>query len=337
MTVKQRTWRFASLLAVTLLVGTTSAAQAGVIPWVYDAVFGPVRYPASSYRYSASYAPAYYVPQSGYAPVSYRRVSSSRSSGCSPCSTSYYAPVIYAPSYGYGDGCDCRTVAVAPSCGPCGVACSTPSSNCDSGCSPSTPTRDAAPQPRTRAAEPNGTTNGFHPTRKAPEANHRTAPKEPTQTFVTPSNRSTTDVEAPTSDGLEPRVRTPGPRTDDALEDQTNETRKPVPPPKEIEETVIPKVQKAPIATDDLEGDGEVTPPNTTEPNKKSDGEAKIQLPLPQLNFDDKIAWRAEAPRTRVSFHAKTAKVSVARRVPSFNSDWTPVVAKPKSTQLVKK
>ena len=85
-----------------------------MIPWVYDAVFGPVRYPVSGYGYSgysAAYAPTYYAPRSGYASANYRYVSSNQSAGCSPCSTSYYAPMNYAPSYGCGS---CGPVAYAP-------------------------------------------------------------------------------------------------------------------------------------------------------------------------------------------------------------------------------
>ena len=325
MTVKQRTWRFASLLAVALIVGTATASQAGVIPWAYDAIFGPVRYPVSGYGspvYTASYAPTYYASRSGYAPVNYGYVSSGRSSGCSSCSTSYYAPVNYAPSYGCGS---CGPVAVAPSCGSCGVACGTPSSSCDSGCSV-TPSN-------AKPTESNGTTNGFRP-RKEPEANRSNPPKPQTETFVTPSNRSTTDVESPTNEGFGNSGRTRGLRTDDANE-ATTEALKPVPTETE---TVIPKAKKVPVPTDDLEGDQDDQPlGRPLELNKKTDGEAKIQLPLPKMNLDDKIAWRAEAPRTRIPFHAKAAKVSVARRVPSLNNDWTPVVAKANGPQLVKK
>ena len=329
MKVKQRTWRFASLLAVALVVGSTSAVQAGVIPWVYDAVFGPVRYPVSGYGYSgysAAYAPTYYVPRSGYAPANDRYGPSNQSAGCSPCSTSYYAPMNYAPSYGCGS---CGPVAYAPACGSCEVACGTPSSSCDSGCS-------VAPT-NAKPTESNGKSNSFHPTKKTPEANRGTPAKAQTETYVIPSNRSTTDVESPTNDNLGTGRRGRGLRINDDPEnllEEKNETRKPV--PTEID-TVIEKIKKVPAPMDIKEGDQDQSPNNPLELNKRSDGEAKIQLPLPKLNLDDKIAWRAEAPRTRVPFYSKTAKVSVARRVPSLNNDWTPVVAKPNGTQLVKK
>ena len=72
--------------------------------------------------------------------------------------------------------------------------------------------------------------------------------------------------------------------------------------------------------------------------NKKEEsGEAKIRLPLPTMNLDTKIAWRAESPRTRVPFHAKVAMASVARRVPSLDADRTSVVALQNGPQLVKK
>ncbi len=324
MTVKQRTWRFASLLALMLAAGLTSAAQAGVIPWTYNAIFGPVRYPASNYqasyryrtpRYVASYAPAYsYAPASyGYASSGYAPVSS----GCSSCSSSYYAPASYAPSYGYdyGAGCgSCGPVATAPSCGSCDNSCGSSSGNCLSGGCPMTP---ATSNP----AESNSGTNGFRPTKKEPESVRRTTPKDATKTYASPEKNNGTD------DGLGSGGRSRGLRTDD---EKGNSTEAFKPAPAE-DESVIPKAKKAP-AVDRLKNDFE-TP---IESNQEGNGEAKLRWPQYKLNLDHKIAWRIEAPRTRVPFHAKAVTVRVARHVPGLDSDWTPVVAKTKSQQLVK-
>src|SRR5437899_91324 len=86
MTIKQRTWRFASLLAVLLVAGTAAAAQAGVIWCSYNSQCGPACYPAY-----------------GCTPV-YR--------GCSPCATSYYVP-----AYGCGSCAPVRYLACASGCG----------------------------------------------------------------------------------------------------------------------------------------------------------------------------------------------------------------------------
>ena len=65
-----------SMVAVAMVTCLLSSTQAGVIPWVYDAIFGPVRYPAygSGYGYGVSYAPQMNY---GYSPYSQ----------CSPCAS----------------------------------------------------------------------------------------------------------------------------------------------------------------------------------------------------------------------------------------------------------
>lgn len=60
---------YAAVVGATLLAPSANA-QAGVIPWVYDAVFGPPRSAYSAYGYSANYRPSYtyYSPyRVGYA------------------------------------------------------------------------------------------------------------------------------------------------------------------------------------------------------------------------------------------------------------------------------
>lgn len=77
-------------VAAAVVAGAFSTSQAGVIPWIYDAIFGP----------------AYYSPYAGpYAPMSYSAgywPSSCGPSGCrvscgpcaSPCSTGKCSPVV---------------------------------------------------------------------------------------------------------------------------------------------------------------------------------------------------------------------------------------------------
>lgn len=135
--------RFTRLLLVLgSMAGFSTASpapsQAGVIPWVYDAVFGPV----GSLRYGTGYAPAYgytagYPSYSGYssyyAPVSTAYAPTLASAGgCSTCSqAAYYPSTAYSSYYGdpyasYGSNCNCG------SCGTCsGGTCS--GGNCSSG------------------------------------------------------------------------------------------------------------------------------------------------------------------------------------------------------------
>ena len=62
--------RIASLSAFVLAISITSASQAGVIPWVYDAIFGPVHYRSYGYSpYAVSYARPVVIRS--YAPAPY--------------------------------------------------------------------------------------------------------------------------------------------------------------------------------------------------------------------------------------------------------------------------
>lgn len=110
----RRLWKVCAVTFSTLALaaGATNTSQAGIIPWMYNAIFGPV----GSMGYGAYYAPAPVPVGVGYAPVW-------GGGGCGTC-TAGYAPysVAYAP---FDVGC----------CSPCGSACSP----CDSGSSPCGP------------------------------------------------------------------------------------------------------------------------------------------------------------------------------------------------------
>lgn len=302
--------RTASLSAFLLVISITSASQAGVIPWVYDAIFGPVHY--------RSYGDSPYA-------VSYRRPvvihSYAPASGCSSGSTSYYAPVVYSmPSSGCGS---CGPVVMAPSSGSCGtMTYASPSQGCLSGGSVSPAAATSKP------AAPAG-----KPVWKAPETNQGGS-----TTTVTPSGGTVTD------DGLGTSPRSRG-KTKAGAGDAVEGTR----PASGEEEPTILKRNKTPakIADPDFESPLEnVKPKEIKKSNeleleldseKKAPGEAKSLLPLPTLNLDAKIAWRTEPQRVRVPFHAKLAKASVTRRTTGTNSDWTPVMAKVTGTQVAKK
>lgn len=303
MQVNHSVRRIASLSAFMLAVGMASVSQAGIIPWAYDAIFGPVRYPAYGYGYGyspyqASYGRPVVIRSSRmYAPAPYG-YSYAPASGCSSCSTSYYAPVSYSvPSYG------CGPVVMAPSCGPCGatVASAPSASGCLSGCSIS---------PASATSEP-VSKQTWNSTKKEPEARN-----------------GASTIGAKTDDGLDTSIRKRG-------KAETGETFDGVNRPASGE--VGPKIlKKTPAkATDVFE-----TPLENDKPlddAKKTEGEATLRLPLPKVNLDGKIAWRTEPQRTRVPFHANAAKASVTRRAVGVDSDWTPVIAKSTATQLAKK
>lgn len=117
---RRKIWKILGLSAITSLAGPLSApAQAGLIPWAYNAVFGygPV-FPnrGAPVAYGAGYAPyyggAYYG--GGYP--------TSITSGYSPY---YGGGMDWSAGYGYG-GYGCATNYGCSPCGssPCGDACS---------------------------------------------------------------------------------------------------------------------------------------------------------------------------------------------------------------------
>ena len=317
MQVNQSLRRIASLSAFVLAISITSASHAGVIPWVYDAIFGPVHYRSYGYSpYAVSYARPVVIRS--YAPAPY--YSYAPASGNSSCSTSYYAPVVYSmPSSGCGS---CGPVVMAPLSGSCGTVTYASTQGCSSGCSVSS--EPATLKPATPAVKKQW---------KAPETNQGGS-----TTTVTPSAGTVTD------DGVSASPRSRG-KANAGAGDAVEGTR----PASEEEEPTILKRNKTPakIADPDFQPPLEnIKPKESKKPNeleleldseKKASDEAQILRPLPALDLDAKIAWRTEPQRTRVPFHAKLAKASVTRRTPGANSDWTPVVAKVNGTQFVKK
>ncbi len=130
------------VLALALVPGQFSTADAGVIPWLYDAVFGPVgHYGYGGYGYG-SYSSAYRYPYAGYQ-VSYavpvtstRQVSSScGSTGCGTagCATSAYSvgyrPMFVRPSYCSAGGCSTIVSGYGYTTSGCGTCSSAASSN----------------------------------------------------------------------------------------------------------------------------------------------------------------------------------------------------------------
>ncbi len=127
--------KFAAVLACVVGTSGPSVSEAGVIPWAYDSVFGPVGSMQRSY-----YTP-YYAGYSGYTGASYQPAAYSSgyaTNGCSSCQQSSY----YASTYG---SCGCS---------PCGSTCSSgcASGNCTAN---SVPTGGLSP-----VADPNNYSRG---------------------------------------------------------------------------------------------------------------------------------------------------------------------------------
>lgn len=174
------------VLALALVPGQFSTADAGVIPWLYDAVFGPVgHYGYGGYGYGG-YGTAYRYPYAGPR-VSYAVPTWSGQSNCGPagCATTSYS-VAYRPTYCSTGGCSTVLSGYRYTAGSCGTCSTVASSN--SACAaktawkskeskeaktewptevitkesavPTPAAQDAAPKPKTFADEPADPANG---------------------------------------------------------------------------------------------------------------------------------------------------------------------------------
>ncbi len=155
----------AGALAAVVLLSSGPSAQAGLIPWTYNAIFGPV---GSTFAPRGSYyRGAYY---GGYAPAAVGGACNTCNYGAGYGYTSNYysgyAPV-YGSSYGvsgmsYGNGCGCSPCATGNCVGGCATG------NCSS-YSPATGTT-SVPTPANPTPTPTQTFQSSKPTVN-PEAN----------------------------------------------------------------------------------------------------------------------------------------------------------------------
>jgi hypothetical protein len=118
---------------VGFALGLPTTSQAGLIPWVYNAIFGPV----GSMRYGAGYAPAYggYGGYGGYGAMygSYAPTTAYGygGGGCSSCrQSSYYAPSMGYDVYSSGYAYDSYPVASTAGCSTCQTGNCAPGSTC---------------------------------------------------------------------------------------------------------------------------------------------------------------------------------------------------------------
>ena len=122
------------VLALALVPGQFSTADAGVIPWLYDAVFGPVGhygYGGSGYGgYGTAYRYPYAAPRISYAVPTCSGQSNCGPTGCgrAGCATTSYS-VDYRPTYCSTGGCSTVLSAYRYSAGNCGVCSTVASAN----------------------------------------------------------------------------------------------------------------------------------------------------------------------------------------------------------------
>lgn len=247
----------AGALAAVVLLSSGPSAQAGLIPWTYNAIFGPV---GSTFAPRGSYyRGAYY---GGYAPAAVGGACNTCNYGAGYGYTSNYysgyAPV-YGSSYGvsgmsYGNGCGCSPCVTGNCVGGCATG------NCSS-YSPATGTT-SAPTPANPTPTPTQTFQSSKPTVN-PEANGNNGsrstydedgfqqPKRSEENGGSGSNDSSDNSDAPSFNPF-------GSNTNESMKIPSAPTvpvekRKPAPTELESNGLKLPSLrfQPAPVAVDE--------------------------------------------------------------------------------------
>ncbi len=347
-----------SMVAVAMVTCLLSSTQAGVIPWVYDVIFGPVRYPAygPGYGYGVSYAPQ---GNYGYSPYSYAPTSQ-----CSPCASNvgYAQPASPCASGRCSTGNCPTTVAYYPAF-PMGYRVA--SSQC-SPCSTkktdwraSGSTGEKAPEPRDegkatfaeeekdpfdahKPARPLGEVTPVKPEGKANatagEATAATA-EEATGTSVTEKIKK--DGWEETSKSVKGAATAaegkPGDVTSDAAKAAAAEAAtvdvvapetgaaKPKPGDTSVEEVKTPLIGEG-AASDDVGAGGTTREGELKKASdEKKPAAAGDVTPLevkPLEGEQNKAAWKLSRPVQRIAFRASFRDVRIARVSRSVEADY---------------
>ncbi|RMG36796.1 MAG: hypothetical protein D6725_10045 [Planctomycetota bacterium] len=260
-------------VAVCLVMCVGAPVEAGVIPWLYNAIFGPVYYPPPAYYAGYGYAPVYY-------PASCPKRIARQMSGC------MVAPPCAAPRYGLPPACSTgatnggarfcpsQTVTYAPpvcpspvltcppptlsSAGPvCTIETNPPAVGSSAavnqgGTAPAAKAADSSRPPSTFQQSPQLPDDGFQPREAVPPANRLETPPRPSS-------------DAPATDTIETtiRQRKPAPA-------QPPTTAPPAKPPAESE-FLPPAASPRPPADGTPEDRTAVpSPPESTKPTPAS-------------------------------------------------------------------
>ncbi len=188
----RRKWVLVSIVTVSLLSGTSSDAEAGIIPWMWNVLFGPPC-GAPGGGYGGAYRPVY--PAYGYAPA--------QSYGYAPtaCQTTAYAPPVMSYSMPMNDCCPTSAVSyggfAAAGCSTgCPTGCPT---GCDTGCGVAVPA----------ATESTPLSDYEKPV--APVA-------DPMSSDSAPDDSVTTEPPRPPADEFDDRLDAPRPSRDDSFD-----------------------------------------------------------------------------------------------------------------------
>lgn len=316
--------------------------QAGVIPWVYDAIFGPVgSMRGGSSRMYANYGYAGYAPTTvAYAPMS---TAYAGSSGCSSCSQSaYYAPTGgYEAYYGYSQpfygSASNYANSCCNSCNSCGGCNTCSGGNCANGsCSNCTTTTSGYGSTGSLGPVPDPATSGSRSIEhqlndlrlRLEELDHR---QKQDEKYLrdnhegykpTPYNSRLYDRSEPVPARGNRREETFGSSPSEQPFPRPRRTGAPASDPLE-EESRKPNLS-APGA-DDKSGE-------KTNDDKSDSTKSKEDEPVTR-RMDTRVTTRAIAPRDRKQIVSTDASVGVAKA--SKKSDKTPMDSR-RITDLVR-
>lgn len=323
---------------LTIWAGSTAPTEAGVVPGLWNGLFGSVSQGYVADGYVTSYGPVY----AGYAPV-YTNYGSSYSN-YAPVYTSY-SPVWSGAGYGtvlprrccrqawrwsafsgfglFGRGAACGTCApvcapacgtCGPACGPCGPVCGDAcASGCNTGCGTACASNTCGVSGQAAAPlTPVPDNRNF----ESPQQTYRDEPMPgggapPVAPGASPAPgparppASAPDAPAPNSapaaaPGFGPAKQRPA--------NVGNPDSSAFKPPVEKPAPADPKKNTTP-------------PPKI--PEDKDDGKEAGQGPT--LNLDEKVTWRATPERRRLTIKPAYTHARLVRMPAYPESDWMPV------------
>ena len=324
------------VLALALIPGQFSTADAGLIPWVYDAIFGPVgHYGYGGYGYGASYGYPYAGSQVSYvvpsAPVYYRQ-SNCGPTGCGPsgCSTSSYV-VGYRPLFSSPGFCStggCSTVVsgyryAGANCGTCSTVASA-NSTCNAKTAwkskdaqtewkaevirgeaavPTPATQDEAPRPKTFAEEAEAQPMAVEKVvaGDAGKSAKADTPAEADPNWTKTGKPAASVADDKSADGAKPSTGTAG----------FGETLR-------EGETGVTEAFSEPVKGDSSSVDGDAVPaktptlPEGLEGTPTPEVSPSLDINLP-LDLENKTSWKLDVPVQRVAFRAGFGRARLAR------------------------
>lgn len=345
-----------SMFALAMVTCLLSSTQAGIIPWVYDTIFGPVRYPAygPGYGYGASYAPQMNYGNSPYGQCSPCASNVGYARPASPCATGRCSTggcpttVAYYPAWPMGYR------VVSSQCSPCSTTnlCSTKKTDWRA----SDTVDRKAPEPRDESKttyadeekDPFGAQKPPRPlaeeTPVKPEGKTAGTGGEAVSTSVTDKIKKDGWEETSKSSKTAGGESKPGEVTGEDAKAAAAAAEEVVAPAKAGKEnpgeTPAEEVKTNLIgegaAGDDLgagkttrEGESKETPAEAkeVEGDEAKSGETKPLevLPLdvkPLKSEQDKAAWKISRPVRRIAFRASFGNVKVARVSRSVEADY---------------